>query len=136
MKTYYNGGNSGVNKLARTIQNRMKNSRELIRSPLDYGLIQNDMSLLTNNFPQPIPQGDYMVCRSVAWGSSGSVLYDTSPEEIKVTLSDGTLWKDKHCHSVYINEKTRFKSGDRVLVAWIGSDPCVIDVILPATSIC
>jgi len=27
---------------------------------MDFGTIQDDMSLLTNNFPLPIPSGDYL----------------------------------------------------------------------------
>ena len=35
---------------------------------LDFGVIQPDMSLLTNKFPVPIPQSDYMVCRQLTGG--------------------------------------------------------------------
>lgn len=51
---------NGVNKLANTIQERM---RDMNDTPpvLDFGTIQGDFSLLTNTFPLPIPQSDYMV---------------------------------------------------------------------------
>jgi len=42
----------------------------------------------------------------------------------------------EHQHHVLIPEKMRhLEPGDRVLVAWVGDDACVIDLILPATEI-
>jgi hypothetical protein len=57
-------GNPGINKLARVMQQRMQ---EVNKSPLllDFGVIQDDYSLLTNTFPIPIPKTDYLVCRDV-----------------------------------------------------------------------
>ncbi len=41
-----------------------------------------------------------------------------------------------HIHAVLIPESMRtLKSGDKVLVAWVGNDPVVIDIILPATDL-
>lgn len=41
-----------------------------------------------------------------------------------------------HIHAVLIPESMRkLKVGDRVLVAWVGNDPVVIDIILPATDL-
>ena len=57
--------NEGANKLGRILQDRVQ---KLGKKPpiIDFGTIQNDMSLKTDNFPVIIPQNDYMVCRSVA----------------------------------------------------------------------
>lgn len=42
----------------------------------------------------------------------------------------------QHQHHVLIPEKMRWiKPGDHVLVAWVDSDPVVIDLILPATEV-
>ncbi len=43
----------------------------------------------------------------------------------------------KHVHDVLIGEKMRqLQAGDRVLVVWIDSaDPCVVDLIFPATAL-
>ena len=87
-------GNEGINKLAAVFQNRMHGMTDK-PEVLDFGVIQGDMSLLTNRFPRPIPQTDYMVCR-------------------QLTLIS-------------------VKPGDRVLVAWVGDDACVVDIVLPAT---
>lgn len=41
-----------------------------------------------------------------------------------------------HIHAVLIPESMRtLKPGDKVLVAWVGNDPVVIDIILPATDL-
>ena len=43
---------------------------------LDFGEIQGDYSLLTNTYPNPIPKGDYLVCRQLTIGpTSGHVTY-------------------------------------------------------------
>lgn len=103
----------GVNRLAGVLQGR---SREVSQGSavIDVGEIQGDRSLLTNKFPLPIPQSDYMVSRSVAWG-------DVDDRVDQILIGESLRW---------------LKPGDRVLVAWIDeTDPCVVDVILPATVI-
>ena len=57
-------GNEGINRLAGVLQSRMGQMGDRPQV-LDFGVIQGDMSLLTNRFPKPIPQTDYMVCRQV-----------------------------------------------------------------------
>lgn len=120
--------NKGVSALASVLQLRTK---ELASTPtsLDVGEIQRDMSLLLNHFPVPIPQSDYMVCRSVALGNVGDILYRTQVEP-KANHCD-------HVHDTLVGPKMRWlQSGDRVLVAWFGTDNvCVIDLIYPATEI-
>lgn len=113
---------NGVNKLANTIQERM---RDMNDTPpvLDFGTIQGDFSLLTNTFPLPIPQSDYMVCRSVALGKADDIITKTKIAAV-------------HTHDVFTGENLRWlKPGDRVLVAWVGDDPCVVDLIFPASRI-
>ena len=42
----------------------------------------------------------------------------------------------EHQHHVLIPEKMRsIKPGDRVLVAWVGDDAVVVDLVLPATAV-
>ena len=72
--------NEGVNRLARAMESRTKEHND--RPPvLDFGTIQDDMSLVTNYFPEPIPYEDYSICRSVC--------YDP---EIPLTM---TWWRDE-----------------------------------------
>ena len=113
-------GNECINKLAGILQHRMHDMND--NPPkLDFGTIQSNMSLTTNQFPQPIPQSDYMVCRQLTLGSMDTPLTSTINSAEKTVL---------------VPEKMRsIKAGDRVLVAWIGDDICIIDIILPGTAV-
>ena|GEM_PF-1330365 len=54
----------GTNKLTQVLQRRMRDIND--KPPiLDFGTIQTDRSLLTNNFPVPIPFGDYVSCIAI-----------------------------------------------------------------------
>ncbi|NCE74970.1 hypothetical protein D1157_08130 [Anaerotruncus sp. X29] len=167
-------GNEGINRLAGVLQGRMSQMGDKPQV-LDFGVIQGDMSLLTNRFPKPIPQKDYMVCRQVTLGPTHNILAKTqdigmphSGSHIhkthdltcdhhggKVTGTTGeatsaapdppipsarTAGGDSadgmHQHHVLIPEKMRsIKPGDRVLVAWVGDDAVVVDLVLPATAV-
>lgn len=111
----------GVNQLAGVLQGRCRAVSEKA-SVVDVGVIQGDMSLKTNKFPLAIPKSDYMVCRSVTWGSVDDVWYHT--EEVS-----------GHRHDMLVGESVRgLSAGDRVLVVWIDDcDPCVVDLLLPAS---
>lgn len=130
-------GNEGINKLAGVMQGRMKNMADK-PSVLDIGQIGGDMSLTTNQFPRPIPQTDYLVCRQLTLGATGNRLTSTLTDKAGNPLdgqheghADG-----KHKHTVVVPEKMRsIKPGDRVLVAWVGDDAVVVDIILPATDV-
>ena len=69
-------GNEGINKLAGVMQGRMK---MISAGPavLDIGQINDDMSLVTNQFPKPIPQKDYLVCRHLTLGKKDTILTKT-----------------------------------------------------------
>jgi len=136
-------GNPGMSKLGKVLQERMKACGE---SPLllDFGAIQSDMSLLTNTYPIPIPKKDYLVCRQLTLGETGSklttsatdgshdVYSDPYPEPVYTHVGIGI----NHKHDVLIPEKMRkLKPGDRVLVAWVQNEAVVVDIILPAASI-
>lgn len=155
-------GNEGINKLAGVLQDRMSCIREKPQV-LDFGVIQGDMSLLTNKFPVPIPQTDYMVCRQLTLGAVGHILAKTQdiglphsgshlhtvggtvgeatgpapdPPIPSQKTAGGDSSDGMHQHHTLIPEKMRsIKPGDRVLVAWVGDDACVIDIVLPATKV-
>lgn len=115
-------GHPGTQKLASVLSERMKREGE---SPLalDFGEIQANYSLLTNTFPVPIPKGEYSVCRLV-----GGLTYTTDkgghPGHENQTETHNT---GSHTHTL---NPPQIKPGDRVLVAWIQNEACVIDVIV------
>lgn len=107
---------AGTNKLARTLQGRMKavNETGLV---LDFGTIESDYGLVTNTFPVKIPNGDYTVCRHIKGMTlSASGGFHGGHEE-----GDGS-----HSHSISV---PRLQPGNRVLVAWVQNEAVVIDVI-------
>lgn len=70
-------GKESNDDLSSLLGNAINNSKksELL---IDFGSIQDDMSLRTNTFPDPIPQGDYSVLRQLTLGETGSVLTMTA----------------------------------------------------------
>lgn len=142
--------NQGMNKLARTIQERMNRNQDANGAlVLDFGTIQKDMSLKTNTFAIPIPQADYHVARHLTLGATGSVLTKTATDGKHDHGSSGThgghisgsgvhthTGEGPHTHNVLVPEKMRsIKPGDRVLVAWVQSEAVVIDVVLRGTQV-
>ena len=103
------GGNPGSNKLARVLQQRIKETLEYRIGDVesDFGTIGKDGSLTTNTFPIPIPRGEYYLGRLV----SG----------LTVKISGGG-----HEHSASL---PKIQAGDTVLVTWVKNTPVVIDVI-------
>lgn len=145
----------GMNHLARVLNTRMQGQRDADSSLLlDFGVIQNDYSLLTNTYPIPIPKADYLVLRQLTLGNTGAWLTQTqgvgkagdgthshgeSGTHGGHTSGDGKHEHKNeapHVHNVLIPEKMRWlKPGDRVLVAWVQHDAVVLDIIRPATDI-
>lgn len=74
-----NDGNPGMSKLAKAIDAQMKRYHDDITGDLtiDFGIIGGDWSLQVNSFPQPIPKGDYYVCRSLTMGLKDDILTKT-----------------------------------------------------------
>ena len=141
--------NKGAAKLGSVFTNRIKSMNSLNAAPLDFGVIQEDYSLKANNFDKPIPKGEYSVCRQLTLGETDTHLTFTIAEG---NPKDGThnhgssgthgghlggtgahvhTNEGAHRHDVLIPEKMRWlKPGDRILLAWVGNEAVVIDIIL------
>ena len=103
------GDNSpGMSKLASVFKHLAGVSEPELA--LDFGVINQNGSLTTNTFPVPIPRDQYQVCRHLRAYS------------IKVS------------NTTYQTTRS-LQKGDRVLVAWVGGDAVVIDVIIKASTI-
>jgi hypothetical protein len=121
------GQNSpGLSKLASVIKGIAKGEQDTT-PVLDFGEIREDYSLLCNMYSIPIPKSDYQICRYLTYGDS----------ETKTTSSVSVGDHGGHSHTVSIvrGKDKKVSAGDRVLVAWVGDDPVVIDVILPAEDV-
>ena len=140
-----NMNNEGANLFARVMQKRMQDVGDA-PPVLDLGTIQADGSLLTDNYPVPIPKSDYLICRSLTNGKKDEALTKTKQGQGQHDHSGGGhgghlsgsgdhehTQQGPHVHDVLIPEKLRsVKAGDRVLVSWIGSEAVVIDIVLLA----
>lgn len=113
--------NDGINRLARVLQKRVNDTMEQSNPIIDFGMINSDMSLTADLFPVPIPQSDYMVCRSRTITKNTMTTTSTSSE---------------HLHNVITpTELQSIKAGDRVLIVWNGNEAVVIDVIVSANNL-
>lgn len=161
------GDNSpGLSRLASAFRGLTNGKDEMI---LDFGVINSNGSLTTNNFPVPIPKEQYHVCRGVALPNSEIINSQETTatdkahshgytEQTTVTgrtgTSDGhshsynislapvrtstaTAQQNPHLHQVDIARPSQrmLAPGDRVLVAWVGGDAVVIDIIVKASRI-
>lgn len=137
--------NQGMNRLARVMQDRMKQAATQ-PNVIDIGQINGDLSLTTNLFPLPIPVNDYLICRSISHnpteeltatnGTDGNHPHGPSGEHSQYQ-GNGTHGhpdtEGAHIHTIPLPDKMRWvRPGDRVLVAWVGNDAVVIDIIFPA----
>lgn len=121
----------GIEKLAGVLEGRMgeHSKPEMV---LDFGTIQSDYSLLTKLFGIPIPKSDYRVCRSLTGAVLGGLLTSVSGG----THDAHVLGSGYHSHDVPTPEKLRrLKPGDTVLVAWVGTDAVVVDIVLQAKEV-
>ena len=90
--------NKGMARLAKVIDDRVRRQREASSSlVLDTGTIQDDMSLLTDSYPIPIPQKDYYVNELLTLGDKDDVLYQT---QVEGEPNDG-----RHSHGGVIEEE-------------------------------
>lgn len=138
-----------MTKFAKTLSKRMSKESE---SPLvlDFGVIGGDYSVTTNTFPKPVPASDYTVCRHLVKrelkltdthtvNSSGTVSGDISGTASEGGQVSGSFSGSANVSGNSSHEhiyKTRYlKPGDRVLVAWVQNEPCVIDIIISAEKI-
>ena len=97
---------------------------------LDIGIINSDFSLSINTFAKPIPIENYSVCRQL--------LYDPNIPLTKTYVDGGHDHKgevswETHYHEVRLPPKMRrLLPGDKVLVAIIGNEFVVVDMIFDA----
>ena len=78
--------NEGASRLAKVLHDRIENERQANDDlVLDFGVIQDDYSLLTNTYPIAIPKTDYLVLRHLTLGDTGDIL--TKTQEIGKGIS-------------------------------------------------
>ena len=96
---------------------------------LELGKINADLSLSVDSLGNAIPRGDYMMSlhlkSSDAKIKTGKVSLTTSEEE------EHSHTIEAHSHELSLPNKLRgIKAGDRVIVAWVGTEPVVVDIVV------
>lgn len=105
-----------IEELGELLEARMKGRIKANETPtLELGTINGNMALQVDSLGNAIPKGEYMVSLRLTIGS--------------LTVTSETA--EAHTHRVTIPGVLRgLKAGDRVLVAWAGNEPVVIDVVV------
>ena len=130
---------SNMQRLGDTLASRMKKtSAASIPTTIELGTIGSNLSLTTDSIPTPIPKGDYMINLTLT-----SNTYNTSSETHSHSggshshsgsdhsHSGGSHSHDGGAHSHELPSVFRaLKQGDRVLVAWCGSEPVVVAIVV------
>ena len=105
-----------IEELANVLDSQVKKTVSAAnKNPvLELGTIVGNMALSVSSLGNNIPKGEYMVSFRLTTGD----------------LALKTNVEDDHAHSVTLPSQFRgLQVGDRVLVAWVGTEPVVIDIV-------
>lgn len=105
-----------IEELGQLMNSQMKNiMKRNMGITVELGTINQNMSLSVASLGNAIPKGDYMISLHL---SQESQKIQTSTEE-------------EHQHDVTLPSELRgLQAGDRVIVAWVGTEPIVVDVVV------
>lgn len=137
---------NNVQRLGEMLAGRMKRTASAaVPTTLELGTINGNLSLSVDSIGDPIPQADYMVSLHLTHN-------DYRTEETTHTHNGGSHEHGgcgfggghsggSHSHNGGSHDHRlpstfrRLKAGDRVLVAWVGFEPVIIDIVVDGTTI-
>lgn len=137
---------SNVQRLGEALAGRMKKSAAAaIPTTLELGIINGNLSLTVDSIGNPIPQADYMVALHLTHenyysynelNSSRKAPHHHAGGEHGQCAGTGAHTHDDGLHDHRVPSVfRRLEPGDRVLVAWIGYEPVIIDIVVAGTTI-
>lgn len=138
---------SNVQRLGQTLASRMKKSAAAaIPTTLELGIINGNLSLTVDSISNPIPQADYMVALHLTHETYYSYNELNSSANAPHHHEGGTHGghtggNGSHTHDDGLHDHRapsvfrRLEPGDRVLVAWIGYEPVIVDIVVAGTTI-
>lgn len=102
-------------RLGRTLANRMKQtSNAAVKTTIELGKVNQNLSITPNSLRVAIPKGDYMVNLMLTGGTSTG----------SASFGDGS-----HSHTLPSAFRA-LQAGDRILIAWCGNEPVVIAIVV------
>ena len=137
-------GTNPIEDLGKLMDSQMKKVAGANKGiAVELGKINANMSLSVGSLANAIPKGDYMVSLRLTISSleldTSMTSLETSNENMetgeseghKHTISGHSHSVDGHKHTVTLPSQLRsIQPGDRVLVAWVGTEPIVVDIVV------
>lgn len=122
-----------MQRLGATLSNRMKRTAAgAVPTAIDLGVVNSNLSITTDSLQAAIPKGDYMVNLMLTGGrevSSGSHTHTGGAHEGHEEGSgEHSHGGGEHSHEMPSGFRG-LRAGDRVLVAWCGTEPVVIAIV-------
>lgn len=113
---------NNIQRLGDVLAGRMKRTAKgAVPVTVELGTIQSNMSLKVDSIGMPIPQSGYMVPLHLTCGENRT----------------GEAYVEEHgSHDHSLPSAFRkLKAGDRVLVAWVGYTPVIVDIVVAGNTI-
>lgn len=123
-----------IQRLGGDLSSRMKKTAGAnVPTTMELGRINGDLSLTVDSLSNTIPKGSYMVSLWLTHDTyySYDERYDTDKKPTRDPHDEEDGLHDHRAPSVF----RKLEPGDRVLVAWAGSEPIVISVITSSSTI-
>lgn len=126
--------------------NIKRTGRSMTPVTLELGTINGSLALVTDSISDPIPQKEYMVSLHLTHETYYSYNELNSSAKAPHTHSGGEhsgheSGTGSHTHNDGLHDHRvpsvfrRLKAGDRVLVAWVGNEPVVVDILVSGETI-
>lgn len=138
---------SNIQRLGETLSGRMKKTASAaVPTTLELGIINGNLSLTVDSIGTPIPQADYMVALHLTHenyysynelnSSRNAPHHHAGGEHGGHSGGDGFHTHDDGLHDHRVPSVfRRLEAGDRVLVAWIGHQPVIVDIVVAGDTI-
>ena len=121
---------SPIEELGKLMDGQMKHVMRANQGiTLELGVIGENLSLSVASLGNAIPKGDYMVSLHLI---DNHMQLDTSYIALSTSQNDAHSHTiGQHNHAVILPARLcGLKEGDRVLVAWVGTEPVVVDIVV------
>lgn len=120
-------------RLGATLSNRMKRTADgAVPTTIELGVVNSNLSITTDSLKAAIPKGDYMVNLMLTGGLTTSSTSHTHSGGVHGGHESGIGTHEhsggEHSHSLP-GAFRGLRAGDRVLVAWCGTEPVVIAIV-------